>query len=287
MAFLKSRIAWVIYFIGAAILFLYVLFPSEPLKDYLANQVRQTQPNLTLEIGQLKPSFPPGLKLFDVRVYLSDQVIAGFENLKISPDILSLFLSTTHVAFKGSGYGGNFKGGADIIKKDNNREIVVDTDLVGIQVDRLEVLSALTTHRISGNLDGSLTLTVNTPHRSVEGDLIITDGKVELSPPYLSQKVLNFDSIDTELKFNGHALTIERCEIEGNQLDGEMRGSIKFNPRSSSRVLDLTGTIWPHEALLTQLGEQTSKLLTNENLQTRGVPFKITGPLNSPTYSFY
>jgi type II secretion system protein N len=287
MQFFKSRIAWAIYFIGTALLFLYVLFPSEPIKDYLANRVRQTQPNLTLEIGRLKPSFPPGLKLFDIRVYRSDQVIAGFEKLKISPDMLSLFLGTAHVAFKGSGYGGNFNGGADITQKAESREIVVDTDFAGIQVDRLEVLSALTTHRISGNLDGSLTLTVNAPHQSIEGDLIITDGKVELSPPVLSQRVLNFDSIDTELKYNGRALTIERCEIEGNQLDGEMKGSIKFNPQSSSRILDLTGTVWPHEALLAQLDEQSSKLLANKNLQTRGVPFKIKGPLNSPTYSFY
>ena len=287
MAFLKSRIAWVVYFIGAVLLFLYVLFPSEPIKDYLANRVRQTNPNLTLEIGRLKPSFPPGLKLFDVQVYRSNQVIADFKELKISPDILSLFLGTTHVAFKGSGYGGNFTGGADIVKADESREIVVDTDLVGIQVDRLEVLSALTTHRISGNLDGSLTLTVKAPHQSIEGDFSITDGKVELAPPVLSQKVLNFDSIDTELKYNGRSLTIERCEIEGNQLDGEMKGSVKFNPQSSNRILDLTGTIWPHEALLAQLGDQSLKLLANKNLQTRGVPFKIKGPLNSPTYSFY
>ena len=287
MKFFKTRTAWAVYIIGAVLLFLYTLFPSEPVKDYLANLIRQTNPNLTLELGRLKPGCPPGLKLYNVRVYHSSQAIADLENLKISPDILSLFLATTHIAFKGNGYGGNFKGGVDIIKKAEGREIVIDADLAGIQVNQLEALSALTTHKISGNLDGTLTLTANMPHQELMGDLTLTDGKIELSRPLLAQKVLTFDNINAELTFSGRSLTIERCELEGHQLDGEVAGSIKFSHQSSSKILDLAGTLRPHEALLAQMGNYVPKLLANQNLQAGGVPFKIKGPMESPTYSFY
>ena len=287
MKFFKGRIAWAVYIIGAAVIFLYTLFPSDPVKEYLAELIRQTNPNLTMEIGRLKPGFPPGLKLYDVSVYHSGQAIADLENLKLSPDLLSLFLATTHISFRGRSYGGNFKGGVDIIKKNKNREIFIDADLAGIKVDQLEALSAFTTHKVSGNLDGTLTFSASVPHQALEGDLTLTDGKIELSPPVFAQKVLTFNSIDAELMFNGSSLVIERCELEGNELDGEVAGSIKFIHRSAGKILDLSGTLRPNEALLARLGRHVPKLLASKNLQAEGVSFKIKGPVESPTFSFY
>lgn len=287
MKFFKTGIAWAVFIICAALLFLYILFPTDSAKEYLADLVRQTHPNLTLEIGQLKLGFPPSVKLYDVSVYHSDRNIADLENVTIWPDIVSLFLATTHISFKGNGHGGNFKGGVDIIKKAENREVIIDADLAGIQVNQLEALSALTTHKISGSLDGTLTFTAKVPHQELVGDLTLVDGKIDLSPPLLAQKVLAFDSIEAQLMFNGRILTIERCELQGDQLDGEVAGSIKFGHHLAARILDLSGTVRPHEALFARLSDQAPKLLANKNWQTQGVPFKIKGPVEAPTYSFY
>ena len=90
MQLFKTRISWAIYIICAALFFFYYLFPSDAIKEYLADQIRQAQPYLTVKISRLKPAFPPGLKLYNVSVYHLDQTIAGLDNLKISPDILSL-----------------------------------------------------------------------------------------------------------------------------------------------------------------------------------------------------
>ena len=287
MKFLKTRLAWAVYIIGAALVFLYILFPSERAKGYVANQIQQVHPNLTLEIGRLKLEFPPSLRLYDVSVYHSGRRIADLENLKISPNIISLFLATTHISFKGNGYGGQFKGDVDIIKKADDREIIIHADLAGIQVNQLEALQAFTTHRLSGILDGTVTLTTQVPQPALAGDLILTDGTIELSPPLLSQRELTFDSIEAQLIFNGRSLTIEHCELMGNQLDGEVAGSIRFGHHSSGKILDLAGNVRPHADLLARLGNQVPKLLENQNLQTQGVPFKIEGPMESPTYSFY
>ena len=287
MKFFKTRFAWAVYIIGAALVFLYVLFPSDLAKRYLANMIHQMHPDLKMEIGRLKLAFPPAIRLYDVNVYHSGRTIADLENVKLSPQLLSLFLATTHISFKGNGYGGNFTGDVDIIKKTDDRQIVIDADLAGIQVNQLEALQAFTTHRLSGILDGTVTLTTRSPQQALTGDLILTDGKIELSPPLLAQRELTFDSIEAQLIFNGHSLTIEHCELIGNQLDGKVVGSIRLGNHSSGRILDLTGIVRPHAELLARLGRQVPKLLENENLQTQGVPFKIEGPMASPTYSFY
>ncbi len=275
------------YIIAAVLFFLYILFPSDTLKQYLTDHIRQRNPHLTLKIDRLKLGFPPSLKLYKVNVYHSGQAFASLENLKISPDILSLFLATTHLSFKGRGYGGTIAGDVDIIKKPEDRQVVIDADLSGIQVNQLEALSALTTHKISGNLEGTLTFTAKVPGQELNGNLALTDAKIDLSPPVLAQKVLTFDSIDAELVLKGGALIIERCEIEGNQLDGDVAGSIKFSSLSSRKILDLSGTVWPHETLLAQLGQQVPQLLESSDLRAQGLSFKVKGPMDAPTYSFY
>ena len=140
MQVFKAKIFWVFYIICAALFFFYALFPSDTAKEYLADQVRQVHPGLAVEIGRVKPSFPPGLKLYDVSVYHLGQTLAEMDNLKISPDILSLFLSTTQLSFRANGYGGTLTGQVDISKNSANREMTIDADLAGIQVKQLRNL---------------------------------------------------------------------------------------------------------------------------------------------------
>jgi type II secretion system protein N len=286
MQVLKSRISWAIYIICAALFFFYTLFPSDTVKEYLADQIRQVHPDLTVEIGRVKPGFPPGLKLYDVRVYHLGQTLADLENLKISPDVLSLFLATTHLSFKGNGYGGTLKGRVDINKNAANTEMMIGADLSGIQVRQIEALSAITTHKISGNLGGTLTFKTKVPHQGLSGNLILTDGQIEFSPAILNQNLLSFNTIEAELMLNNRSLTINRCQLEGNQLDADVSGSIKFSGRSARKILDLSGTVRPHAALLAKLGKNITQLLAGSNLANQGLPFKITGSMDSPKYSF-
>ena len=287
MQIFKSRILWAIYIICAALFFFYYLFPSDAIKEYLADRVRLAQPDLTVKISRVKPAFPPGLKLYNVSVYYLGQAIAGLDDLKISPDILSLFLTTTHLRFEGNGYGGILKGRADIIKKSPTRELVMDADLSGIQVNQIETLGVLTTHKISGNLEGTLAFNSNTPDRVLTGDLILAGGQIEFSPPVLNQNVITFDSIEAELALNSRSLTIDRFELEGNQLEADVTGSIKFSDPSARKILNLSGTVKPHAALLARLGQNVPELLKGTNLENQGFPFKIKGPMDSPQYSFY
>ena len=286
MQIFKTRIFWAIYIICAALFFFYILFPSETVKEYLADQIRQAHPGLTVKISRLKPDFPPTLKLYDVSVYYFGQTLAEMENLKIYPNILSLCKATTHLAFKGTGHGGILEGQMDISKNSANREMTIDADLAGIRVKELEALSAITTHQISGNLDGTLRFKTNAPHQGLSGDLILTDGQIEFSPPLLNQNTLSYSTIEAEVMLNNRSLIISRCQIEGNQLSAHFSGSIKISGRSARKILDFSGTVNPHAALLAKLGKNLPQLLAGSDSDKQGFPFKITGTMDSPEYSF-
>ena len=287
MQFFKTRISWTIYIICAALFFLYALFPSDTVKEYLADRIHQTHPSLTVKIGRIRPVFPPALKLYEVSVYHLGLRIAEFDDIKIAPDISSLLSSTTHLNFKGDGYGGILKGGIDLIKNSSQREMVVDADLAGVQVSRIEALRSLTAHKISGNLNASLTFKANVPNEALTGNLKLTKGQIEFSAPIMKQNAITFDTIEADLIFDGKSLTIKRSRIDGNLLDADVSGSIKLAGRSATKTLDLSGTVKPHEALLVELGRNISELINSRNLQNQGIAFKINGPLDSPRYSFY
>jgi type II secretion system protein N len=287
MQVLKTRFLWAIYIICAALFFFYYLFPSDAVRDYLAERIRLVQPYLTVKIMHVKPAFPPGLKLQKVSIYHLGQTIAGFDDLKISPNILSIFSATTHLSFEGNGHGGKIEGRADITRKSPGRAVTIDADLTAIQVNQIEALRAVTTHKISGNLDGTLTFKSNASDGVLSGDLILMGGQIEFSPPVLNQNVIPFDTIEAELELSGRSLIINRCQFDGNQLEADVAGSIKFNGRSSRKILNLSGTLRPNEALAAKLGQNVIELLKSSNMKNQGFPFKITGPADSPRYSFY
>jgi type II secretion system protein N len=144
----------------------------------------------------------------------------------------------------------------------------------------------MTTHKISGNLDGTLIFDTQAPGQGLSGDLILSDGQIEFSPPVLNQTLLSFNTIEAELMLNNGSLTIQRCQIEGNQLDADVSGSIKFSGRSVKTLLNLSGTVRPHAALLAKLGKNIPQLFAGSQLDNQGLPFKITGTMDSPKYSF-
>jgi len=287
MNIFKSRISWAIYIICAGLFFLYVLFPSDMVKEYLADRIRQTHPNLTVRMERVRPALPLGLKLYAVSVYHLSQRIAELEDLKIAPDILSLFSATTHLAFKGEGYGGILTGAIDITADSPQRDVVVCADLSGIQVSRIEALRSLTTHRISGILDARLTFKNNAPGAPLTGNLTLTEGQIEFSAPIMQQRAIDFDSIEAELIFDGRSLTIKHCQLDGNQLNADVSGSIKLAGSSARKILDLSGTVTPHETLLVKLGQNVSQLIERYSLENQGIAFKISGSLDAPNYTFH
>lgn len=288
MKIFNTRIFWTIYIICASLLFFYMLFPSDAIKEYLADRIHQTHPNLAVKIGRVRPVLPPGLKLYEVSIDHLGQRIAELEDLKITPDILSLLSATTHLTFKGAGYGGNLKGRIDIIRNASKTDgVVLDADLAGVQVSRIEAFRSLTTHKISGNLDATMNFKANAPGEALAGNLTLTKGQIEFSAPIMKQNAISFDTIEAEVIFDGRSLTIKSCRLDANLLDADVSGTIKFTGLPARKILDLSGTAKPNEALLTALGPHVSELIGSRNLQNRGVAFKIRGPLDSPHYSFY
>ncbi len=57
---------FVLYAVLVGALLLYVLFPSDAVRNAIVNRIQRDAPDLQLSIGDLKPKFPLALSMKDV-----------------------------------------------------------------------------------------------------------------------------------------------------------------------------------------------------------------------------
>jgi type II secretion system protein N len=282
----KKTLLYTAYVVGITAFFLYLLFPSDTVRLYLAHQLSQGNPDVTVNIDRVRPVLPPGIKLHDIDIAYRNMVLFNFDNLKIMPSLLSLFSSTTNLKFKGQVYNGSFNGRAELDDRNQNRSLKIDGKISGVQLREIESLQQMSAHKISGALGGDFVLADRGPNRSLTGKLVMSDCQVELEEAVFNQKSLAFKNVNAELMLNNNTLNIKQCNASGNQLDVSISGTILLNPNSGKNTLNLTGSLTPHHALLAKIEKSFPiDLLRKNKSGNSAISFKIDGTLDQPGFS--
>jgi type II secretion system protein N len=86
-------IAYAAYGIVASILFLYLLFPAERVKEYLIYTAGKHFPDVNVAMETVRLAFPPGLKMKSLTVHRNEQPLLQAPQAHVRPALLSLFRS--------------------------------------------------------------------------------------------------------------------------------------------------------------------------------------------------
>ena len=215
----RNRILLGVYIIGLFVFFLYICFPSDSIRTYLANRLSNMSPQIRVMIERVKPALPPGIRLFNVQLYHRENFWGSIENIKIIPSLLSLFGSETAFSFQGNAYAGEIKGKAEIGANSPAVRMMVDTTLSGIQVKDVEAIQDVSDYKISGILNATMAYTTDARNRTMKGNLALSDCRLDLAVPFFNQDLLTFRDVQAEVLLNNQTLTIKRCNIAGNELD--------------------------------------------------------------------
>jgi type II secretion system protein N len=282
----RNRLLLSAYIIGLFVFFLYICFPSDSIQTYLANRLSNMSPQIRVTIERVKPALPPGIRLFNVQLYHQDNFWGSIENIKLIPSLLSLFGSETEFSFQGNAYTGEIKGNAEIRTNSPAVSMTVDTTLSGIQVKDVEAIQDVSDNNISGILNATLAYTIDARNRTMKGTLKLSDSRLELAVPIFNQDLLTFRDVQAEILLNNQTLTIQRCSIEGNQLDASISGSIILNRSTGTKALNLNATITPHSVLLAELKKSMPLfLLKGGKSAGQDISFKIRGTMEAPEFS--
>jgi type II secretion system protein N len=283
----KNRTLFGAYIILIAAFFLYYLFPADSVKTYISYQLNKVSPKTRVTIAHVTPALPPGIRLYDVDLYHLEHVLGSIEKIKIVPEVLSLFRSKIRLAFNGEAYGGHLSGNAEIVSNSPMQQVLVDTTLTGIQVKDIDAIQNMSEHKLSGTLDGKLAYKSGARNQTLQGNLILSDCKLEFAAPLFDQGFLTFRDVKADLMLNNQRLDIQKCVLEGNQMNASISGSVTFNHRTGKNVLDLRGTIKPHHVFLAQIEKSLPvSLLKKGKSGDQGFAFKIKGTSDAPEFSF-
>ena len=268
------------YIIVVTALCIYYLFPSDAVKRYIAFNLNHANHELNITIDNIKPVFPPGLRLYNVSIYRLSNLLLEAKQIKITPGLLSLFRPKTTFFFKAEAYEGLLEGRADIMAN----KLMINTDLFGVRTKDMSVVQNLFNRKISGMLSGKVTYTGNRKFAgTANAKLILSNCEVELVTPVFNLESFSFESIAAEVAMNNQKIQINECIIKGNQADGRISGSVNLKNPLGKSVLNLTGTIKPHHLLVENMQNifpVKSLLKTGEG----GLPIKLYGTIDQPCF---
>jgi type II secretion system protein N len=268
------------------VVFLYMLFPKDPLRAYIQTQIQRNLPDVSVEIGQVSPAFPPGLNLIDILCERDELPLVNASRATIRPALLHILGSEKVVNFAVDTSEGHIDG-QGIVQTGKQGELSVKADIDKIVLQEIAGLRALSDYEISGLLSGQVNFKT-LPGRSGNGnaDLVVTEAKLELTNPLFGIEALSFTSIEAQLNLSTRRLQLRRCNLRGNEVDGSISGSVMLRTPMNQSRLNLSGVLQPHAEFMATLQRTIPvALLGGNNLGQKGLPFRITGTFEKPGFS--
>jgi len=283
----KTRFLYILYIVAVTIFFIYWLFPDVAVRSYLSFRLKTINPDFNLTVGQVKPTFPPGLKLEKMNIFHKNLPIVDVAEIKIGPALRSLFSPGNTFLFNGNLYGGTIKGRLDLVPEASNHTVVMNSTLTGIQIGSSSGLERLVRHKISGILGGSVQFESRKGEAGVVSvGLNLSDCKVETLASVFGMDHLSFKDISADITAEGNNVRVKTCTIRGNQIDGNFNGTVELKEPVSKSIFNLSGSIKPHHKFLADLRKSLPvNFLSQKRTDNNEFLIQFAGTIDSPVFS--
>jgi type II secretion system protein N len=286
---MKNTPKWLlysIYVLAVVVFFIYYLFPSDKIKNYVTSGVNRFNPNVNISIDHISPAFPLGLKLYRVNFYNMDSTLLETDQIKVVPNFLSLFRSKIIFFFKGKAYNGFFEGKGEFFKNRPEQPVVIEGKFSNIHIKEVQAVKQFIRRRMTGILEGNFTYRNSGKLGGTsEAKFTISDGDVELLQPVFKIENISFSKIEVEMTAGNHRLKINRCLINAIPMDGNVSGLVNLRKPLGQSYLRLLGVIKPKPEFLEGLGKDLPTNLLPEGIfNKKVVRIRIYGTLDEPRF---
>ncbi len=273
------RVLTGVYLLAAALVFLYIGFPSEALREHVASRLSASLPGLNVAVADVRLSRPAGMSLRGVRVSYAEKPLAVVDRLRVQPELMSLLQPRTVYEFSGAAGSGDISGRAEIDSTTPQPKASLNARATGVLLQQIPGLQELYGSRLSGRLDGTLTMS---PTGALAGKLSVTEAQLELASPVFAQTSFSFRTADADIAFQNRTLMLRNGRLKGNELDAEISGSIALGQTPGAGTVSLSGRLTPHPAFM---AKAEGRLPANLLRRRTAIPFRVTGPLDAPGFS--
>jgi hypothetical protein len=143
---------------------------------------------------------------------------------------------------------------------------------LSVQADQIRVLPKL------------VSLLQDRAHHPLSARLSLAEIRMELPLPVISS--LQFKQIEADIGWQGEKLDIASFTAEGIEMNGRLSGGIEVKTPLENSRLQITGVVQLKPEMLTRLKAVFPGAGTpNQKADGGGIPFEITGTVQSPLFS--
>jgi len=286
-------IGYVIYTVLLTTGLLYYRFPSERIQAYLVSEAANTDPPMVLSLKAVRPGFPPGVHLRDARISLREtpqQDLLRADTISIRPAAWAFLSGAPRYHFDAHAYNGDIEGYVRFEGYAADTPFITSVRLRDVHIGGHPYLSSLVGRDVSGVMGGAVQY-AGQQNKLIDGagqgTIVIYDGGVKLLQPVLGLDSLSFDRFSMEMGLKDRKVTLNRVQLEGKTIRGELSGAIILNTDPSRSRLDLKGTLEPLGGLFgNSKGDAAALSFLRQGLKKLKRNFVIQGTFRHPVFRF-
>ncbi|OQX63865.1 MAG: type II secretion system protein GspN [Desulfococcus sp. 4484_241] len=281
----KRVLGYTAYGLVALLVFAFLLFPSDAVREILESGASRTYPGVEVHMGSVLPSPLFGLKMNDIIVDFKGERCLKAAYVRVAPSFSSLLGRGLSFSFGAGVFGGKING--EFHMKGKSGSWKTGADLSGIRLDAMPFLKSIDYFSdIKGKVDGRVDAWDNGGEVELSTSAVFSDVALTLSRPAFSLDSATFERVETVVSVKPGLVSIKKCVASGGQLDGELSGSIAvMQPYGRSR-LNIKGFVKPKADLVAALGRSLPvDILLGKDAGEKGFPVYLGGTLGNPSFS--
>ncbi len=279
-----KRFIYYIYIILVLNFFIYYLFPSEKISQYISSHLNTLNADIKITIAEIKPAFPLNLNFKTTNIIFKNQIVLGIEQLTITPKLFTLLGPIATFSFQGKAQGGALNGKVDVTRNSLTGQLKVDMNLLKIKMKSNAAIKDRFNFNIVGSMNGNIVfIKSKSRFEALSAKLDIENCAIETLATILNIKSLKFNNIKTEFLANSKKMTIKECLFKGDLGDGSITGSVDLmNPIGKSQI-NLNGSFFPHDHFFKQIGDGfLTNLISQKKPEDNRLPIHVSGTVDNP-----
>jgi type II secretion system protein N len=253
---------------------IYLRLPADFLERFIVSTITESRPDLLVTVTDVKPQFPPGVRLDHLVIRFLDLGSASveFERISAAAAISQLLLGRLAFSLEARAYGGDIRGKVSFADRfSSSGPLRADMTFSEVSVGRCSYLKALSGRQIDGTLSGTL-LYDGRVEDAVNGrgrlEIRLRDGSIRFLSPVFGLERLDFSRANGEAALENRTLAIRNLQFAGRDFQGTLSGQVFLDKDFRKSRLDMKGTL----------------MLSGSNTGPQAV--SLTGPVDDPVVQF-
>jgi type II secretion system protein N len=286
---IMQTLAYTLYGLAAFLVFFYVMFPYDLLRQRIVAQFPRQ--DLQLTIAKLRPDFPPGIEFQQIRLLTpqaaSARALAHIESLQAQPNFFALATRVLDFQLAARLYSGQLAGNVRADMANGTSPWELQAHFSDLQVEQHPLAQKENTAFLRGRLNGDITATLDSDGLLQQGVVnlrmqpLVFVGNEGLQLPL--PREITCDSLQSQLQLKAGQWQLVSFNCRGDDLTINARGTIQWQQPLRDSALELHVQM-RSEATFKQEIDLIGTLIRRRPDRRGVLSFSIRGTLEQPRF---